>query len=77
MRRMRTPGEFIKRLLQKKISVELKWGYKYEGTLIAYDRHMNLLIDGGKETINGVPLPVGRTLLYARGIKIIRGRKTN
>jgi small nuclear ribonucleoprotein F len=47
------PKPFLVDLVGKEVSVKLKWGMEYRGTLISVDSYMNFQLGNSEEFIDG------------------------
>lgn len=74
-RNVRTPFSVIYRQINSEISVYLKTGEIYTGTLKKVDSYMNLLLENTIEEIGGKQVRYGRALIRGNNILFIRVNK--
>lgn len=68
------PKPYLIELINRKISVKLKWGIDYQGILKSFDKYMNIHLDKTEEVINGVKkgFQLGDVLIRCNNILYIR-----
>lgn len=68
------PKPYLIELVNKKVSVRLKWGIDYLGVLKSFDRYMNVQLTNSEELIDGVKKgnDLGDILIRCNNILYIR-----
>lgn len=68
------PKPYLIELINRKISVKLKWGIDYQGILKSFDKYMNIHLDKTEEVINGIKkgFQLGDVLIRCNNILYIR-----
>ncbi len=68
------PKPYLIELVNKKVSVRLKWGIDYLGVLKSFDRYMNVQLSNSEESIDGVKKgnDLGDILIRCNNILYIR-----
>lgn len=67
------PKPFLIELVNRKVSVRLKWGIDYQGILKSFDRYMNVQLTGSEEVIEGDKKgELGEILIRCNNILYIR-----
>lgn len=64
-----TPSALLERVLQKRVTLELKDGRTLSGRLLGIDEHMNLVLDDADEATRDVSRRLGRVVL--RGSNVV------
>ncbi|MEM0057051.1 MAG: LSM domain-containing protein [Candidatus Geothermarchaeota archaeon] len=72
---VRTPFSVIYKQINSEISVYLKTGEIYTGTLKKVDNYMNLLLENTVEEIGGKQIRYGRALIRGNNILFIKVNK--
>jgi small nuclear ribonucleoprotein F len=68
------PRPFLHDLTGKRVSVKLKWGQEYEGTLLSVDSYMNFLLDNTEEYVEGEHTgSVGQVMIRCNNVLYVRG----
>lgn len=63
------PALVVERLLQQRVTLELKDGRTLKGKLVGVDEHMNLVLDDAEEQTSEVTRHLGRVVL--RGSNVV------
>lgn len=68
------PIPYLIELVNRKVSVRLKWGIDYQGILKSYDRYMNVLLNNTEEILDGVKKGhnLGEVLIRCNNVLYIR-----
>ena len=67
------PKPFLNELLNRKVTVRLKWGIEYQGNLVSFDKYMNVRLSESEEIIEGkIKGKLGNILIRCNNVLFIR-----